>query len=615
MALGDTGAERAQRDFGFASADNIHPLRRGAGQPPPLPAAPPPSPQVLARELQLPLVDWDSNIRLHPMEQARTLPDTGLSARIDGQDLHILCADALTRNELLHHLASLKKRGKQAALAPRAVMEAALESHWRSERLDEAVYGLLTRHPAASAGSRMPLWQVMAAAVGAGLAIGCVSMSPAAALVLLTAALALPFLCITVLRTAALAEALMARRRVTAAAHQQQNDASPAAVDGSLPKYSLLVPLYQETAVLSGLIHALTALDFPAHRLEILLILEENDLDTQAAILALGLPSHFRAIVVPDKAPQTKPKALNYALQFANGDFIVVYDAEDRPEPDQLRRALAAFANGPADLGCVQAQLNIYNPNSTWFSRQFTIEYSALFDALLPALARLRLPVPLGGTSNHFRREALTGSGAWDPFNVTEDADLGFRLARHGWHTQVLGSTTCEEAPIHFRQWLRQRSRWMRGWMQTYLVHTRRPWRLTADLGLRGVLGVHILMGALILSALAHPWFYLLLAYHAWSGQFLAWSATPAGQALWMIAWINLTAGYLIAIAVGAVSVWRRGRRRLALSTLFMPIAWLLVSLAAYRALYQLATDPYRWDKTAHGLSPRRRRSHGKPKT
>lgn len=207
------------------------------------------------------------------------------------------------------------------------------------------------------------------------------------------------------------------------------------------------------------------------------------------------------------------------------------------------------------------------------------------------------------------------GSGAWDPYNVTEDADLGFRLARHGWRTQVLGSTTWEEAPIHFRQWLRQRSRWMRGWMQTYLVHTRRPWRLTADLGLRGVLGVHILMGALILSALAHPWFYLLLAYHAWTSQLLAWSATPAGQALWMIAWINLTAGYLIAIAVGAVSVWQRGRRRLALSALFMPITWLLVSVAAYRALYQLATNPYRWDKTAHGLSPRRRRSGRKPKT
>ncbi len=613
MASGDTGADRARRDVDFALSDTIHPLRHGAGSPPPLPPAIPASTapyglEALALEFRLPLLGWGSDIRLHPMEQARALPRTGLPAHVDGRDCHILCPDALTRNEFLLHLSSLQKRGKLAALAPRAVVDAALESHWQSERLDEAIYGLLNRHPACSAGSPMPLWQLVAAAVGVGLVIGSISLTPAAAFAALAAMAAVPFLCTTALRTAALAEALLVRRRHGPAGDLQPAGRIAAADPGSLPRYSLLVPLFQEAGVLRGLVHALTALDYPASHLQILLILEEADLETQAAVLALRLPSHFRVVVVPDKAPRTKPKALNYALQFADGDFVVVYDAEDRPERDQLRRALEAFAQGPGRLGCVQARLNIYNPNASWFSRQFTIEYSALFDAILPAVARLRLPVPLGGTSNHFRREALLHSGGWDPFNVTEDADLGFRLARHGWSTEILPSTTWEEAPIRLRQWHRQRSRWLRGWMQTYLVHMRQPLRLTADLGLRGVLGIHVLMGALVLSALVHPLFYVLLAYHAWTSQMLAWSDTPAGQTLWVIAWINLTAGYLVSIAVGAVSVCHRGRPRLALSALMMPFTWLLVSAAAYRALYQLATDPYRWDKTEHGVAPRAKR-------
>jgi cellulose synthase/poly-beta-1,6-N-acetylglucosamine synthase-like glycosyltransferase len=281
---------------------------------------------------------------------------------------------------------------------------------------------------------------------------------------------------------------------------------------------------------------------------------------------------------------------------------VVVYDAEDRPQPDQLRRALEAFRCGPPRLGCVQAQLNVYNPLDSWFTRQFTLEYSALFDSILPALVRLGLPVPLGGTSNHFRRETLAAAGAWDPFNVTEDADLGFRLARRGWRTAVLASTTWEEAPAGFRSWFRQRTRWLKGWMQTYLVHTREPWRLGAELGLGGALGFHALMGGLVLLALLHPLFYAILAYHAVSGQLLAPAQSQADAAIWAMAWVNLAAGYLTSIAAGVVSAWRRGHRHgLAWSALTMPLCWLLASAAAYRALYQLATDPYLWEKTEHG--------------
>jgi cellulose synthase/poly-beta-1,6-N-acetylglucosamine synthase-like glycosyltransferase len=208
----------------------------------------------------------------------------------------------------------------------------------------------------------------------------------------------------------------------------------------------------------------------------------------------------------------------------------------------------------------------------------------------------------LGGTSNHFPRATLVDIGAWDPFNVTEDADLGVRIARLGYQTGVLASTTWEEAPPVFRVWLTQRTRWLKGWMQTYLVHTRQLRRLNSELGLRAAIGFHALMGGLIGSALVHPVFYVLLAYHWLSGNLLAPSETAAGAVMWTIAFINLAFGYAVSILVGVISVWRRRRPDLAVHALLMPIYWLLISFAAYRALYQLARDPYLWEKTEHGV-------------
>ena len=250
--------------------------------------------------------------------------------------------------------------------------------------------------------------------------------------------------------------------------------------DAELPVYTLLVPLYREANMLGGLTRALSRLDYPAAKLDIKLILEAVDAETIAAARALDLPGNVEILVVPDLHPRTKPKALNYALPFARGDYLVIYDAEDRPERDQLRKALAAFRQGPPNLACLQSKLNLYNADDNWLTRQFTIEYGALFDGLLPALDRLRLPIPLGGTSNHFRVAALKWLMAWDPFNVTEDADLGTRLARSGYRCQVLSSTTFEEAPVKFVSWLRQRTRWIKGYMQTWLVHMRQPAKAVA---------------------------------------------------------------------------------------------------------------------------------------
>ncbi len=420
--------------------------------------------------------------------------------------------------------------------------------------------------------------------------------APGIAFPAICAAIGLPFLAIACLRLLALG--LAGNLQPNRNEPRQSLDALPE----PLPRYAVLVPLYRETAVIDQLIDALLELDYSADRLQISLVVEEHDHPTREALARRSLPAHMRVVVVPPGNPRTKPRALNFALQDAVGDYVVVFDAEDMPEPDQLKRALSLFQSAQGKVGCVQARLGLYNPNASLLSRQFTIEYNALFGALLPVLAYLRLPVPLGGTSNHFPRRILQAAGGWDAYNVTEDADLGIRLARLGLEVQVINSTTWEEAPETFRVWLCQRTRWLKGWMQTYLVHMRQPGRLWRELGTWQYLGFQMLMCAMLFSALVHPVFYVLLGINLVSTGTLSGSSTGAGtDVLFSFGLANLAVGYLSAIALGATAVGRSQRTRgLAWHALGMPVYWLLISLAGYRALWQLATDPFSWEKTPH---------------
>ena len=465
-------------------------------------------------------------------------------------------------------------------------------------RLDLAIHSLRRSAPTLSAGLPLVPWQ---RAFFAGLLVAVLAgaaIAPRATLSVLMAALTLPFFCVVALRSLALwfatcpPPADLRSSRWTNAA------------DFEWPSYSVLVPLLREAHVVPGLVEALGALDYPEDRLEILFVVEATDPTTRAAVEEAHLAPWMRLVVVPDAAPRTKPKAVNYALAEATGDLVVVYDAEDIPEPDQLRRAACAFAEAletsSKDIGCLQARLNVYNGGSSWLARQFTIEYTALFDCILPTLEALGLPVPLGGTSNHFRRSVLVASGGWDPFNVTEDADLGIRLARGGWRVGVLPSTTWEEAPVRFDIWLRQRTRWLKGWMQTFLVHTREPRRLLSELGPAGFTGFMVLMGGMCLSALVHPWFFVLAAADAASGGLLAAPDTLVGRGIWWLGVFNLAAGYLTGAALGVMAVRRRGRLDMARHVVLMPVYWLLISIAAYRALWQLAVAPHLWEKTEH---------------
>ncbi|HEX6799256.1 MAG TPA: glycosyltransferase, partial [Ktedonobacterales bacterium] len=288
---------------------------------------------------------------------------------------------------------------------------------------------------------------------------------------------------------------------------------------GDLPVYSVLVPLYHEGAIVPVLVQRLLALDYPPDRLDILLLVEEDDIETRDALDACVLPPQMEVIVLLPGRPRTKPRALNVGLAYARGEFVVVYDAEDRPARDQLRKAVAAFRALPRRVVCLQARLNFYNRHQSLLTRMFAIDYAIWYDMLLPGLVAERAVVPLGGTSNHFRVAALRRMGGWDPYNVTEDADLGVRIARANLQIMMLDSITEEEAVARVFPWLRQRSRWIKGYIQTYLVHMRHPARLAREIGPRAYLDFQILVGGTSLMLIINPIMWALtLSYFAAKG-------------------------------------------------------------------------------------------------
>jgi cellulose synthase/poly-beta-1,6-N-acetylglucosamine synthase-like glycosyltransferase len=386
-------------------------------------------------------------------------------------------------------------------------------------------------------------------------------------------------------------------------------DASPELPDHALPVYTVIAALYREAASVDGLLTAIERLDYPPEKLDVIIAVEADDHETRAAIAARKHRMPITVIPVPAQGPRTKPKALNVALPFASGTFTVIYDAEDRPEPNQLRQALQAFRTGGGDLGCVQARLCIDNSADSWLAQLFTAEYAGQFDVFLPGLSSLRLPIPLGGSSNHFNTATLREVGGWDPFNVTEDADLGMRLARFGWRSGVIDSTTYEEAPAHIGPWLRQRTRWFKGWMQTWLVHMRQPGRLLRDLGPAGFVTFQLIVGGNALAALVHPLFMGALVYSLASGSAMWRGDSPAVAILAAIYGTSVVIGYLTSAFLGWLGLLRRGLLPMAWVLLLMPVHWLLLSLAAWRALYQLIIAPYAWEKTEHGLAKSSRRN------
>lgn len=369
--------------------------------------------------------------------------------------------------------------------------------------------------------------------------------------------------------------------------------------DSSLPAYSVLVACYREASMAEQIFSAMSALDWPADRLEIKLVCEEDDLDTIEAFLALNLPAQFEILAVPVRGPRTKPKALNFALACCSGDYVVIYDAEDRPHPRQLREAWTVFSNASDDLACLQAPLGITNGGAGWLARMFAFEYAALFNGLLPYLSGREYLLPLGGTSNHFRRSALVAIGGWDPYNVTEDADLGVRLRRLGYSARTLTLPTLEEAQEDFVSWRNQRTRWFKGWIQTWFVHMRSPRTLFRSLGGKDFIIFQVLFAGHIGSALVHPVMFVLVFWQL-VGSLVSGNSSAFSQALAAIDIGSVLLGYL-AFAALADRVEYRGKRWSRLVMIAsLPVYWTLQAIAALVACRQFRTEPHRWDKTPH---------------
>ena len=364
--------------------------------------------------------------------------------------------------------------------------------------------------------------------------------------------------------------------------------------DEELPIYSVLIPLRNEAAMVPQLFAAMRALDYPPGRLDIKFVVEAASKETVAAVRERLSDPRFSLVPVPDAAPRTKPKALDFALPLCRGEHVVVFDAEDVPDPDQLWKAAVRFRDAP-DLVCLQAQLVIDNGRDHWLAALFAGEYAGLFGVLLPALARWRLPMPLGGTSNHFRLSTVRELGGWDAFNVTEDADLGIRLARRRLRVGVLASRTFEAAPARLGPWLGQRTRWMKGWMQTFIVHNRDPGRLLAEMGLPAFLAFETLVLGMIAAPLLHCAFLASLGFR------VALGAPLIDGSLWTVFYLAMLAlGYGSAVAMALLGLFRLKARHLLASQLWLPLYWLLVGIATFKAAHELVMRPFYWFKSPH---------------
>ena len=470
-----------------------------------------------------------------------------------------------------------------AITSPRR-LAALVRAQCGAEIAARAAHGLESLDPMFTARGELSFAQTLAAAsFGLGL-IALVGVAPAAARATTSAILWGLFTTAVSLRFA-----------VTVA-----SGATPPATlldDAALPVYTVLIALYREAAVVPKLIAGLEKLDYPGSKLDIKLVIEADDKETMAALAAQKLGPRFDVVVAPPGRPRTKPRALNVALEAARGELVCVYDAEDEPAPDQLRRAAATFAAQP-DVDALQGRLTIGNWRESWISFMFAVEYAALFELVNPGLSALGLPVALGGTTNHFRTSTLRRVGGWDAWNVAEDADLGVRLARFGARVGALDSETIEEAPTDLGNWFRQRTRWQKGWMQTMIVHTRQPLRFFRETGLwRGIAALTLIGGA-VATGLVGPVFLFMAL---WRGFMETMDETSVSRLADVYTYILTLTGLEVVAVPALVAMRRRALRPYGRALIGLPLYYALVLAATWVALFELIVRPFHWHKTTHG--------------
>lgn len=545
--------------------------------------------RALAAELRLPFVEDELSLR--PGGNYGAILREGVAAIAPGEMDGLRFAVAPTGRALQRMLeARLDGRSDVAVTTPAAYADALREAN--GVALARHLAGLdkagLARQSARTGSSR---GQRIAAALGIWLAAYCGTLAPLQTFCAVAMLVGPVFLGMIALRLAAVFERA-----------DDPGRTQPWRVDDSrLPIYTVAVPLSREEAVLPQLISALTALDYPAAKLDIRLLVEEDDAGLRGALARLELPAPFVTVVVPAGAPRTKPRALNLALLEARGALFTIFDAEDIPEPPQLRLAAARFLKAPPELACLQARLAVDNPGDSPLAALFALEYAGLFEVINPGLLRCQLPIMLGGTSNHFRTAAVREIGGWDAWNVTEDADLGLRLVRAGYRMSDLPSRTWEEAPIALPAWLRQRSRWIKGYIQTLVTHLREPFALMREAGVVATLTFLALALGSVVTALGYPVFAaaLVAAWH--DGSFLR-PAGPIGGLASALALVVSVAGIFALFLPPALGALRRRAPGLLLWLPMLPLYYAFVSVAAWMALYDYVARRHAWNKTTHGL-------------
>lgn len=508
----------------------------------------------------------------------------------NGQRLTTLIGpNTVPLHELKHLAFTARRQRRRLALLTPTSLRRAIADRVSSRLTAVATQGLFDWRPDLSARHRVTPYQGFMAGSGLILLAWLFWEEPVAMFIAVHVLALVFFLSCSLVRAAA---AFSPRRRKPTKPHKPD-------APSEMPVYSVLVALYREADVVPQLLVALGRLEWPRDRLEVKLVCEADDRATIDAIRALNPRSFVEIIEVPPSLPRTKPKALRYAMAMTSGEFVVLYDAEDRPHPQQLLEAYGRFRSEDLNLACLQAPLTITNHARALLARMFAFEYAGLFRTMLPWLADCRQMLPLGGTSNHFRRAALEEVGSWDPHNVTEDADVGVRLARCGYRTGTINLPTLESAPEQLRVWLPQRTRWLKGWLQTWLVHMRHPSQLLADLGLGSFLLAQVLLAGMFFSALLHPIIFgsaIVYAIMSLIGMSLAtWQ-------LWLIAadWAILLFSYGVFLFLGWRSQTLRERAGFPVVVALTPFYWLLISYAAWLAAMEFIRYPHRWNKTPH---------------
>lgn len=532
------------------------------------------------------------------------LADGWIAYRDDGGLLHVATTTAPDESVRAQVAARYPGREVRFAATGPLDLDLAVLTAFRTRLRDDAGDGFARTRPDLSAHAGLTRWQTVTGwGLGMAMLAGLLLDWRLTVLVLLLVANA-GFLAGTLFKAVAFTAGWLAHHGRKPRARRAGRTVRRT-LEEELPPYTILVPAYGEANVIRHVLEGIDALDYPKNKLQVLLLLEEDDTATIAAAKAADPPEYVRILTVPDGRPRTKPRACNLGLAFATGTYLVIFDAEDRPEPDQLRAAVAMFAElheaedaaGRPRTVCLQARLNYFNATRNLLTRMFALEYSMWFDYMLTGLRALHLPIPLGGTSNHFDVAGLRALGGWDAWNVTEDADLGVRAAALGQPVDLVESTTWEEACSRLRPWIRQRTRWVKGYMVTALVYARHPVRLWRATGWRGLVGMGGLIAGTPASFLAVPvaWAVTICVWSGW------WDlAVPdwVGQVMA----VNMAVGNGLMVVVGALGAVRRRAWHLIGYAVLTPVYWLAHAWAAWRAAWQVLRDPFTWEKTPHGL-------------